>query len=94
MKIVTVCGHGLGTGLLLKMTVEKALKELGVTALVEVSDYGSSQGIKADLFVVTSDMGQRFAERGHRFVTAKNVMDKDDVKSKIASALGIDVPSR
>ena len=32
MKIVTVCGNGCGTSLLLKMTVETALRSMGIEA--------------------------------------------------------------
>ncbi|HVH31853.1 MAG TPA: PTS ascorbate transporter subunit IIB, partial [bacterium] len=37
MKILAVCGMGLGSGLLLRMQAEKALRQLGVEADLEVA---------------------------------------------------------
>jgi PTS system ascorbate-specific IIB component len=87
VKIVTICGHGLGTALLLKMTVEASLKDLGAKDVqVEVSDYGSARGIKADLYVVTGDMVKHFEstpDLKDRYVAVRQVMDKNEIKSKL-----------
>ena len=42
MKIVTVCGMGIGTSVLLKMNTEKALRTLGIDADVEAADIGTA----------------------------------------------------
>ena len=46
MKILAVCGMGLGTSLILRMNAEKALKQLGIEADVEVSDMGSARALQ------------------------------------------------
>ena len=38
MKIMTVCGFGVGTSLLLKMTVDSILEEEGINGEVEAID--------------------------------------------------------
>ncbi|MDE2409435.1 MAG: PTS ascorbate transporter subunit IIB, partial [Actinomycetales bacterium] len=38
MKIVAVCGAGIGTSVLLKMNAEKVLRTLGLEATVEAAD--------------------------------------------------------
>ena len=38
LHIVTICGCGMGSSVILKMNAEKALKELGIAAKLEVSD--------------------------------------------------------
>lgn len=84
MRIVTVCGCGLGTCLLLKMTVESVLNEAGVDAEVIHSDLGSATSIDCDLFVITLDMENQFKESGKKYVSIKNVSDKNEMKEKLS----------
>ena len=52
MHIVCVCGLGMGSSLILKMTVDKALKELGATGHeIEHWDAGTVDSRAADIFV-------------------------------------------
>ena len=44
MKIVTVCGMGFGTSLMVKMAIDDLLSEIGFDAEVEASDVRSSRG--------------------------------------------------
>lgn len=50
MHIVCVCGLGMGSSLILKMTVDKALRELGATDHeIEHWDAGTVESKNADL---------------------------------------------
>lgn len=51
LRILTVCGVGMGSSLILKMTAEKALAELGVEARVEHADLSSARGMGADVIL-------------------------------------------
>ncbi len=42
MKILVVCGHGLGTSLMMEMSIKSILKELAVTAEVDHRDLASA----------------------------------------------------
>ena len=57
MRILAVCGMGLGTSLILKLNIQSALRELGVAG-VEVAhgDLASRAFEKADLIVVAQDL--------------------------------------
>ena len=44
MKILTVCGNGIGSSLMLAMKIEELCKEEGIDAQVESSDFNSAQG--------------------------------------------------
>ena len=44
MKILAVCGMGLGSALLLRMLVEKAVKKLNLDAQVTVADISTARG--------------------------------------------------
>ncbi|MDN5300670.1 MAG: ascorbate system component [Thermoanaerobacteraceae bacterium] len=83
MKFVTVCGCGLGTCLLLKMTAESALKQLGVKAEVVHSDLGSATSIECDMFIVTTDMEPHFKAANKKYIAIKNVADVNDMKQKL-----------
>ena len=59
MKIYAVCGFGVGSSLVLRMTIEKVCKELGIDADVENTDITSAQGAQCD-YIFTS---QEFANQ-------------------------------
>lgn len=42
MKILVVCGHGLGTSLMMEMSIKSILKELAVTAEVDHRNLASA----------------------------------------------------
>ena len=74
MHIVCVCGLGMGSSLILKMTVDKALKELGATGHeIEHWDAGTVDSRGADLIVTSSDFQERFAGRDN-VIFVKNVV--------------------
>ncbi|EKI34484.1 PTS system, Lactose/Cellobiose specific IIB subunit [Escherichia coli 3006] len=44
MKITVVCGNGLGTSLMMEMSIKSILKDLSVSADVDHVDLGSAKG--------------------------------------------------
>ncbi len=44
MNILTVCGNGIGSSLMLAMKIEEICKENGIAANVESTDFNSAQG--------------------------------------------------
>lgn len=91
MKILTVCGMGLGTGLLLRMNVEEALKRIGVEdAQVEVADIGSARGMgaSADIVLTSSELAEQLGSVKGKLVTVTNFFDKAEIEGKLRDALG------
>lgn len=87
MHIVCVCGLGMGSSLILKMTVDKALKELEVTGHdIEHWDAGTVDSRNADLIVTSADFESRFAGRDN-VVFVTNVVNKEEVKGKLKAYL-------
>jgi len=68
VKIMTVCGFGVGTSLLLKMTVDSILEEEGINGEVEASDMTSACGNSADL-ILTSKRNWRRDRRTSKWKT-------------------------
>lgn len=87
MHIVCVCGLGMGSSLILKMTVDTALKELNVTGHdIEHWDAGTVDSRNADLIVTSADFESRFAGRDN-VVYVTNVVNKEEVKGKLKAYL-------
>jgi len=62
INIVTVCGNGIGSSLLLKMKVETICKEMGIEANVESCDSNAAVGKGADLFVTVKEFKSIFSD--------------------------------
>ena len=62
INIVTVCGNGIGSSLLLKMKVEAICKEMGIEANVESCDSNAAVGKGADLFVTVKEFKSIFSD--------------------------------
>ncbi|GAA0119752.1 PTS sugar transporter subunit IIB [Clostridium perfringens] len=89
MKIMTVCGFGVGTSLLLKMTVDSILEEEGINGDVEAIDMTSACGNSADLILTSKEIGKEIeGQVSGKLVYISNFMDKEEVKEKILKAIG------
>ena len=89
MKIMVVCGHGLGTSLMMEMSIKKILTDLSVAAEVDHEDLASAKGTVADIFIGTRDITDQLQESGvdGRIVPLKNMIDKVDMKARLSEAL-------
>lgn len=89
MRILAVCGMGLGSGLLLRMQAEKALDRLGVDADVEVADIGSARGgmQSADVIVTSEELAAQLGGGHAAVVVVKNFVDLDEMITKLRAAL-------
>ena len=89
MKILAVCGMGLGSGLLLRMQAEKALKELGLKADVEVADIGTARALAstADLILTSEELAQQLGAVKPKVVTISNFIDLREMVEKLRAAI-------
>lgn len=89
MKIVTVCGMGIGTSVLLKMNTEKALRSLGVDADVEAADIGTARGAArtAQVVLTSADLVDELGEVPARVIVIDNFTSVDEVTRKLTDAL-------
>ncbi|OCL25400.1 PTS ascorbate transporter subunit IIB [Orenia metallireducens] len=83
MRILAVCGMGLGSSLMLRMGVEKVLKAEGIEGTVEVSDVSSAKGEKADIIVAAPEIAEQLEGHSARVIAIKNMADKNEIKEKI-----------
>lgn len=87
MNIVTVCGMGMGSSLILKMNIDDILKKNKIEAEVEACDLGSVSGLKFDFAVTTNELKSQLEDRGYKIVCVNNVIDKKAIEEKILDAI-------
>lgn len=87
MKILVVCGNGLGSSFIMELNVKKALTELGKVAEVTHTDLASAKAEKADIYIGAEDIvNQLGEERGH-IVSIVNMMSISEIKLKLKPLL-------
>ncbi|WP_028866187.1 PTS sugar transporter subunit IIB [Psychromonas aquimarina] len=89
MKIMVVCGNGLGTSLMMEMSIKTIVKNLAVTADVDHVDLGSAKGTVCDIFVGTKDITEQLVAQNveGEIVTLDNMIDKAAMKERLSEAL-------
>ncbi|HEU4808482.1 MAG TPA: PTS sugar transporter subunit IIB [Homoserinimonas sp.] len=89
MKIIAVCGMGIGTSVLLKMNAEKVLRNLEIDADVEAADIGVARGMARDAEIVLTS-GELVDEIGHvdaNVIVINNFFDLAEITEKLKTAL-------
>lgn len=83
MKILAVCGSGLGSSFMMEMNIKKVLKTLGVTADVDHSDLGSVTPDLADVFVMAKDIAYSAPVPPEKIVVINNIIDLKEIEQKL-----------
>ena len=82
MRIVTVCGCGLGSSLLAKGMIEKIARDHDVQTIIEAADVGTAKGYEADLIAVQMHLMERLGEiPGIPIVGVKSFVDPDELRT-------------
>jgi ascorbate PTS system EIIB component len=87
LEVLTVCGVGMGTSLILRMTAEEVFKQLGLRAHVTATDVSSARGMPADILIGQEMHTPDFVGRVPVVVTVANFLNKDEMKAKIVEAM-------
>lgn len=91
MKIIAVCGMGIGTSILLKMNTDKALDQLGLSGDVEAADIGTAKGAAslADLVLTSAELAAELEGVSAPVRVVNNFMDVDEISAAIRDALNL-----
>lgn len=93
MKVLAVCGLGIGSSIILKINVGKVLDELGVKDYsLDVADIGSAQSIRFDVAVTSVELAGVLSknmkdEDKFRVLAISNFVDKNEMKEKVKNCL-------
>lgn len=87
LKVVTVCGVGQGSSLIMKMFMEDVLKDIGVPARVEPTEIITAKAAGADVIVCSILHEPELRGSAKIVVGLKSLVDKREMKEKILQAL-------
>lgn len=86
MKILAVCGFGVGSSMILRMSIEKALKNLDINAEVENTDISSARGMTADLIFTSEELkGELESGASAPVIAVQKYMDVNEVQEKLSA---------
>ena len=86
IKIITVCGLGVGSSLILKMTCESAMKQLGLSCDIEHWDMGTVRSRQFDILVTTEEFRKNFEDLDN-VVYVRNMVDVNAAKANLEEYL-------
>jgi len=85
IRITAVCGMGLGSGLLVKMGVERVLKRNGFSERefgVEVADISTARAIPTDIYVTTAEFSKQLGQVKAKIVEVHNLFNEKEIEAK------------
>ena len=90
MKIVAICGAGIGTSAILKVNAERVLDRLGIDAEVTASDVASVRTAAADAQVILTSpqLVGAIGPTNADIVVIENYFDLVELEAKLEAALG------
>ena len=79
MKITVVCGNGLGTSLMMEMSIKS----------IDHVDLGSAKGTPSDIYVGTKDIAEQLVAQSvaGKIVALENMIDKKAMRERLSVVL-------
>lgn len=87
VNILTVCGVGSGSSLILRMYVEDVLEELNIRYKVAAGQASEGRGTNADIVMCSNEFLSVVQGSQAEIVPITNFTDKDELREKLAPAL-------
>ncbi|MDL4776527.1 MULTISPECIES: PTS sugar transporter subunit IIB [Thermomonosporaceae] len=87
LEVLAVCGLGMGTSLILRMTAEDALRALGVEARVENTDVSAARGMSPDVIIGQGMHTSEIAELAPVVITISDFLDKEGLEAQLRERL-------
>jgi PTS system ascorbate-specific IIB component len=82
MKVMVVCGFGLGSSLVLKMTLDDVLKEEGLDVETFCADSYTATGQDFDLVFTSNELLYLFENIKQPKVVIQNFLNKEEIREK------------
>lgn len=90
LKVLAACGNGMGSSLIIKMKIEKVLKDMGLKCEVHHASVGQakSDAKNFDLVLVSQVFIKEFANAGNaKIIGLLNLLSEQEIKDKVNEAL-------
>jgi PTS system ascorbate-specific IIB component len=90
VRIVAICGAGIGTSGILKVNAERVLERLGLAADVTASDAASVADAAKDaqIILTSPELVERIGPTNADVIVVQNYFDLDELEQKLDEALG------
>ncbi|WP_426623208.1 PTS sugar transporter subunit IIB [Leifsonia sp. McL0607] len=90
MRIVAICGAGIGTSGILKVNAERVLERLGLDADVTAADVASVNTAASDaqIILTSPELVDRIGPTNADIIVVQNYFDLDELEQKLDEALG------
>ncbi|WGE31653.1 MULTISPECIES: PTS sugar transporter subunit IIB [Actinobacillus] len=86
MKIMAVCGNGIGSSFMMEMNIKKVLKKLNVEAEVGHTDLASVTADDADIFVMGKDIASSATSLpAERIIIVTNLISPVEFEEKLTA---------
>ncbi|UUD35193.1 PTS sugar transporter subunit IIB [Mycoplasmopsis caviae] len=88
MKVLCVCGSGMGTSMIIKMKVQQAMKELSIPGTVEALGLGQGKTVvnNFDVVLCTANFVSEVSKSKAKAYGLKNIMDVNEIKTALSDA--------
>lgn len=87
LVVLTVCGVGMGSSLILRMTAEDAFRDLGLKARVTATDTSSARSMPADMIIGQSMHTVELQGVAPAVISVDSFLDKEELKQRVLIAL-------
>ena len=88
MKVLAVCGFGCGSSMILKMSIDSAASQLGVSFETEIADVSTAKGIPCDAIFTSAELADTLGSGSKVPVYAvKKYLDVNEVKTVVEKFL-------
>jgi len=89
VKIVAICGAGIGSSGILKVNAERVLDRLGIEADVIALDLGSlAQASDAQVILTSAEFVEAIGKTWADVIVIENYFDTDELTRKLEVSLG------
>ena len=92
LKVLAACGNGMGSSLIIKMKIEKVLKDMNIEHTIHHSSVGQgkSEARNFDLVLVSKPFVKEFANVGDtKVIGLVNLLSEEEIREKVSEALGL-----
>lgn len=81
-RIMVVCGFGLGSSMILKMTLDSVLKEEKIKVETFCADEATAKGETYDIVLTSQPLAHLFEDKSEPTIVIDNFLRKEEVKTK------------
>ncbi|AEC46256.1 PTS sugar transporter subunit IIB [Mesomycoplasma hyorhinis] len=92
LKVIAACGNGMGTSMIIKLKVQKILKELNIPADVDALSMGQSKGMtnSVDIIISSKHLTSEFVQNQKaKIIGVTNLMDENEIRQALKQALNL-----